>query len=286
MLRKKIIIAVIIVIAVASTAIFVYQRPTDTNAKSEITVGAIGSDSQTWQYIAKLSETKEKNIKIVVKNFTDGVSLNTATAEGQIDVNAFQSYAYYNAYNKSNKNNQLAALGTTYLEPMGIYSNKYKDIRDIPNGATIAIANNAANTSRGLRLLEKSGLITLQSDFGSLSGVNAIKNNPHHLKFKEIDDTTGPHVFKDPDIAAALIGNTIALEGKLNVLKDTIFYERINQSTKDNINILATTAKEKNNKKFKQLVQLYHSQAAQKYISRKFDNTKIEVNKPISYLSN
>jgi len=85
---------------------------------------------------------------------------------------------------------------------------------------------------------------------------------------------------------AALIGNTIALEGKLNVLKDTIFYERINQSTKDNINILATTAKEKNNKKFKQLVQLYHSQAAQKYISRKFDNTKIEVNKPISYLSN
>jgi len=286
MTRKKILIAAIAVIVVVGVAIFAYQRSTDTNTKSEITVGAIGSDAQTWQYIAKLPETKEKNIKIVVKNFTDGVALNTATAEGKIDVNAFQSYAYYDAYNKSNKNNQLSVLGTTYLEPMGIYSNKYKAIKDIPDGATIAIANNAANTARGLRLLEKSGLITLQSNFGSLSGVNAIKSNPHRLKFREIDDTTGPRVFKDDDIAAALIGNTIALEGKLNVLKDTIFYERINQSTKDNINILATASKEKNNKQFKQLVQLYHSQTVQKYVSRKFDNTKIEVKKPISYLSN
>lgn len=286
MLRKKLLIAAIAIIVVAGVAIFAYQRSAGTNTKSEITVGAIGSDAQTWQYIAKLPETKKKNINIVVKNFTDGVSLNTATAEGKIDVNAFQSYAYYDAYNKSNKNNQLAVLGTTYLEPMGIYSNKYKTIKDIPDGATIAIANNAANTARGLRLLEKSGLITLQSNFGSLSGVNAIKSNPHRLKFREIDDTTGPRVFKDDDIAAALIGNTIALEGKLNVLKDTIFYEKINQSTKDNINILATASKEKNNKQFKQLVQLYHSQAAQKYISRKFDNTKIEVKKPISYLSN
>ncbi|WP_294977308.1 MetQ/NlpA family ABC transporter substrate-binding protein [uncultured Leuconostoc sp.] len=286
MLRKKILIAAIAVIVVVGVAIFAYQRSTGTNTKSEITVGAIGSDAQTWQYIAKLPETKKRNINIVVKNFTDGVALNTATAEGKIDVNAFQSYAYYDAYNKSNKNNQLSVLGTTYLEPMGIYSNKYKAIKDIPDGATIAIANNAANTARGLRLLEKSGLITLQSNFGSLSGVNAIKSNPHRLKFREIDDTTGPRVFKDDDIAAALIGNTIALEGKLNVLKDTIFYEKINQSTKDNINILATASKEKNNKQFKQVVQLYHSQAAQKYISRKFDNTKIEVKKPISYLSN
>ncbi|MGY3743384.1 MetQ/NlpA family ABC transporter substrate-binding protein [Leuconostoc inhae] len=267
MTRKKILIAAIAVIVVVGVAIFAYQRSTDTNTKSEITVGAIGSDAQTWQYIAKLPETKEKNIKIVVKNFTDGVALNTATAEGKIDVNAFQSYAYYDAYNKSNKNNQLSVLGTTYLEPMGIYSNKYKAIKDIPDGATIAIANNAANTARGLRLLEKSGLITLQSNFGSLSGVNAIKSNPHRLKFREIDDTTGPRVFKDDDIAAALIGNTIALEGKLNVLKDTIFYEKINQSTKDNINILATASKEKNNKQFKQLVQLYHSQTVQKYVS-------------------
>ena len=128
---------------------------------------------------------------------------------------------------------------------MGIYSEKYDSIDDIPDGLTIAIANNAANTARGLKLLAKAGLITLKDNFNSLSGVNDIKSNPHNFKFKEIDYTTGPRVIKDNSIAAALIGNTIALEGKLNVLKDSLYYEKINQSTKDNINILATAENRK-----------------------------------------
>lgn len=253
-------ISLIIVIIFAFIAIFLVRNQTSSgNDKNEITIGSIGSDAQIWNYIAKLPETKQKGIKIKVKNFTDGVSLNTSTAQGKIDVNAFQSYAYLAAYNKSSTKNKLGVIGTTYLEPMGIYSSQYKKISEIPDGATIAIANNAANTARGLRLLEKAGLITLKSSFGSLSGINEIKSNPHDFKFKEIDDTTGPRVIKDNTIAAALIGNTVALEGKLNVLKDSLYHEKIDQSTKDNINILATAKKNQSNKNFKKLISLYHS---------------------------
>ena len=43
-----------------------------------------------------------------------------------------------------------------------------------------------------------------------------------------IDDTTSVRVLDDADLIA--IGNTIALEGGLNVLKDALFYEkRMNQ---------------------------------------------------------
>ncbi|WP_220739441.1 MetQ/NlpA family ABC transporter substrate-binding protein [Leuconostoc miyukkimchii] len=284
--RKIIISAAVLVVAVGGvSAILLNSKAAQTENKNQITIGAIGSDSQVWSHIAKLPETKKANIRIKVKDFSDGVSLNTATAQGKIDVNAFQSYAYYVAYNKSNASEKLAVLGTTYLEPMGVYSDKYKTIKDIPDGATIAIANNAANTARGLRLLATSGLITLKPNFGSLSGVNDILSNPRHLKFKEIDDTTGPRVIKDSQVDAALIGNTVALEGKLNVLKDAIIYEKINRSTKDNINILATSNKEKNNQNFKKLVKLYHSAAAQKYIKKTFDGTKVEVKEPISYLT-
>lgn len=284
--RKIIISAAVLVVAVGGvSAILLNSKAAQTENKNQITIGAIGSDSQVWSHIAKLPETKKANIRIKVKDFSDGVSLNTATAQGKIDVNAFQSYAYYVAYNKSNASEKLAVLGTTYLEPMGVYSDKYKTIKDIPDGATIAIANNAANTARGLRLLATSGLITLKPNFGSLSGVNDILSNPRHLKFKEIDDTTGPRVIKDSQVDAALIGNTVALEGKLNVLKDAIIYEKINRSTKDNINILATSDKEKNNQNFKKLVKLYHSAAAQKYIKKTFDGTKVEVKEPISYLT-
>ncbi len=45
------------------------------------------------------------------------------------------------------------------------------------------------------------------------------------FNLKEIDDTTGPRVLKSTDLV--LIGNTIALTGHLNVLKDSIYHEQV-----------------------------------------------------------
>ncbi|WP_251547747.1 MetQ/NlpA family ABC transporter substrate-binding protein [Limosilactobacillus caecicola] len=250
--------------------------------KKEITVGTIGPDVQVWQHIAKSKQAKKAGLKIRVKSFTDPVSLNKATASGEIDVNAFQSWSYLQTYNKENKTAQLAALGTTYLEPMGIYSDRYHKLSEIPDGATVAIANNPANTARGLLLLQSAGLIKLKSGFTSTSGTNMIASNPHHLKFKEIDDTTGPRVLKSTDLV--LIGNTIALTGHLNVLKDSIYHEKVNQTTKNNINVLATAKKNRNNKTYKKLVTLYHNKQIQAWITKKYQGTKVEVNKPLSYL--
>nr|WP_125565561.1 MetQ/NlpA family ABC transporter substrate-binding protein [Companilactobacillus insicii] len=247
-----------------------------------ITIGSQGSDLEIWQHIAKSPQAKKAGLKIKVKEITDGTQLNKATIEGQVDVNAFQSWSYYLAYNKQNPNGKLAALGTTYLEPLGIYSKKYKKTADIPDGTTIAIANNPANTSRDLLLLQKAGLITLNKGFDALSNTKDIKSNPKNLKFKEIDDTTGPRVLNDVDVV--LISNTVALDGGLHVLTDSIYHENVDQSTKNNVNILATAEKNKNNKQYKKLVKLYHNKTIQKYIKKKYYGTKIEVNKPLSYL--
>ncbi|MDR7663274.1 MetQ/NlpA family ABC transporter substrate-binding protein [Limosilactobacillus fermentum] len=247
-----------------------------------VTVGAIGPDVQVWQHIAKSKAAKKAGIKINVKSFTDPIGLNKATASGEIDVNAFQSWSYLETYNKQNKKAQLAALGTTYLEPMGIYSKRYKKVSDLPNGATIAIANNPANTARGLLLLQSAGLITLKKGFGVTSGTNEIASNPRHFKFEEIDDTTGPRVLNSVD--AVLIGNTIALTGHLNVLTDSIYHEKIDQTTKNNINILATAKKNAHNQTYLKLVKLYHNQQIQEWIKKKYQGTKVEVNKPLSYL--
>ncbi|MFD1125190.1 MetQ/NlpA family ABC transporter substrate-binding protein [Lentilactobacillus raoultii] len=252
------------------------------SANSTITVGSQGSDYDIWNHIAKSPQAKKLGLKIKTKQITDGVQLNNATAQGSVDVNAFQSYAYLKAYNQEHKKNQLAALGTTYLEPLGIYSDKYKHINQIPNGATVAIANNPANTARGLLLLQSAGLIKLKKHFGTLGNTTDIASNPKHLKFKEIDDTTGPRVLHTVDVV--LISNTVALEGHLNVLKDSIFHEKIDLSTRSNINVLATAKKNRHHKTYQKLVKLYHEPAIQKYIKDQYDGTKVEVNKPLSYL--
>ena len=278
-------IALVVIIAAFFALRLTSSRQTAKSQTTTVTVGSIGPDVQVWQHIAKSSQAKKLGLKIKVKAFTDGPSLLRATSDGSIDVSAFASWACLEAYNKSKSNTGLqVALATTYLEPMGIYSSKYKKLSDLPKGATIALANNAANEARGLLLLQSAGLIKLKKNFDSASGnTNDIVSNPKKFKFKLIDDTTGPRIIKSVD--AVLIGNTIALAGNLNVLKDSLYHEKIDQSTKNNINVLATAKKNKNNAAYKKLGKLYHNKQIQKWIAKKYSGTKVEVNKPVSYLT-
>lgn len=278
-------IALVVIIAAFFALRLTSSRQTAKSQTTTVTVGSIGPDVQVWQHIAKSSQAKELGLKIKVKAFTDGPSLLRATSDGSINVSAFASWAYLEAYNKSKSNTgQQVALATTYLEPMGIYSSKYKKLSDLPKGAIIALANNAANEARGLLLLQSAGLIKLKKNFDSASGnTNDIVSNPKKFKFKLIDDTTGPRIIKSVD--AVLIGNTIALAGNLNVLKDSLYHEKIDQSTKNNINVLATAKKNKNNAAYKKLGKLYHNKQIQKWIAKKYSGTKVEVNKPVSYLT-
>lgn len=278
-------IALVVIIAAFFALRLTSSRQTAKSQTTTVTVGSIGPDVQVWQHIAKSSQAKKLGLKIKVKAFTDGPSLLRATSDGSINVSAFASWAYLQAYNKSKSNTgQQVALATTYLEPMGIYSSKYKKLSDLPKGATIALANNAANEARGLLLLQSAGLIKLKKNFDSASGnTNDIASNPKKFKFKLIDDTTGPRIIKSVD--AVLIGNTIALAGNLNVLKDSLYHEKIDQSTKNNINVLATAKKNKNNAAYKKLGKLYHNKQIQKWIAKKYSGTKVEVNKPVSYLT-
>ncbi|CCF29853.1 MetQ/NlpA family ABC transporter substrate-binding protein [Weissella confusa] len=269
-------------VAVAGVAL---QFSTVNVHADKVTVGSVTSDADIWRHIAKSPAAKKADLQIKVKEFTDGATLNRATASGQVDVNAFQSYSYFLAFNKQTTTSKLAALGTTYIEPLGIYSDQYKKVDEIPDGATIAIARDNADAARGLRLLANAGLITLKSDFSALSGVSDIADNPHHFDFKEIDDTTGVSLLKnDKSVAAVLISNSVSQAGGLNVLKDSIYHESINTSTKDNINILATRQSQANNKTYKKLVKLYHNASEQKWVTDKYHGTKVEVKKSLSYL--
>lgn len=248
----------------------------------KVVIGSMGSDAQIWKHIAQSQAAKDAKLDIEVKEINGGIETNNATKEGEVDVNAFQSWAYLVSYNKESKAD-LKAIATTYLEPMGIYSKKFKSINEVTDGALVALADNPANTARGLKLLEASGLIKLKADFNDALGtVNDITSNPKNLKFELIDDKTGPRVIQD--VGLVLIGNTIALEGGLNVLKDSLFHEEISQATKNNINVLVTSSDKANDKGLQKLADLYHNEDTQKYIKDEFGGTKVEVKEPVSYL--
>ncbi|MNJ57965.1 NLPA lipoprotein [compost metagenome] len=67
-------------------------------------------------------------------------------------------------------------------------------------------------------------------------------------------------------------------------MKDSLFHEEISEDTRNNINVLVTSADKKDDPGILKLGELYHSEDTQKYIETEFGGTKVAVNKPISYL--
>lgn len=245
-----------------------------------VKIASVGSDADIWRHIAESEQAKKAGLKIEVQEINGGVPLNESVADGTVDANAFQSIGYLQGFNEANSN-KLVPVGTTYIEPMGLYSKKVKSLNDLPNGAKVALPDNPYNTTRALRLLESAGLIKLSSDFKDGTGTPSdIVENKKNLEFLLIDDTTSIRVLDDTDLIA--IGNTIALEGGLNVLKDSLFYEKADASTITSINVIAVKAENADKEEYKKLVDLYHDPEIQKYISEQFAGTKVEVKKPVS----
>lgn len=249
----------------------------------KIVLGSVGSDVQIWQYIAASQQARDLGLNIEVKEINDGVALNQAVLDQEIDVNAFQSWAYFKAFNQLH-NHQLQAIATTYLEPMGLYSKRYKALQDLPEGAVVAIPNDVANTSRALKLLAQAKLIELKPSFNSISGsVNDIQKNPKNIRIKTVKGAQGPRVLDEVDVVA--IGNTTALESGLNVLKDSIAHETVQDKIKENINLLVVHKNNANDRNLNKLNQLYHQPFVTAYIDQHFGGTKLEIDQPVATLN-
>ena len=279
----KSLLALSTVVALAACGNQTTSNSTTSNSNTglkTVKVASVGSDADIWRHIAETDQAKKAGLKIEVEELNGGVPLNQAVAEGSVDANAFQSIGYLHGFNASNSS-KLTPIGTTYIEPMGLYSKKVKSLNDLANGAKIAIPDNPYNTTRALRLLETAGLIKLSADFKEGTGTPSdIVENKKNFEFLLIDDTTSVRVLDDADLIG--IGNTIALEGGLNVLKDALFYEKADASTITSINVIVVKSGNESNDDYKKLVDLYHDAEVQKFISDKFQGTKVEVKKPIS----
>ena len=231
-------------------------------------------------YIAESDAATEAGLAIEVISIDgDGVQTNTATAEGEVDANAFQNLGYMETFNE-NSTNQLVPIATTYREPMGIYSDQYTAIDQVAEGDLVGISTNSASQARELSVLAGAGIITLVDDFDPNAGtINDIAENPLNLEFIEVDELQLARSL--PDLNLAVIGNTIALESGLNVTKDAIYVEELDEHANGTINVIATAAGNEDDENLQKLSALYHSDEDQTFIAETFDGTKLEVEIPI-----
>ncbi|AKN31758.1 metal ABC transporter substrate-binding protein [Clostridium carboxidivorans P7] len=168
--------------------------------KKSIKIGMRADSLDYGNEAAKALKQKGYDVKVVT--FNDSIGPDTALGEGSIDANIYQHEPYLQNYNKSNKTNFVMVKPKLWAPVFGMYSSKYKDYKELPDGATIGLCNDATNQSRGLNLLNEIGLIKLPADKKSPSIYDVKDNaavNPKKFKFIEADMQTLPQSLKDVD---------------------------------------------------------------------------------------
>ncbi len=145
-------------------------------------------------------EAKARGLDVEVVEFSDWTTPNVALAAGDLDLNFFQHAPFLANANKQS-GTSLVVVAPGILANLGLYSLKHKSFDEIPDGGSVAIANDPVNQGRGLLLLQKAGLIKLKDDVGFLGTVDDITENPRHLKFTEVEGPQLARITGDVDLA-------------------------------------------------------------------------------------
>ncbi|WP_105956718.1 MetQ/NlpA family ABC transporter substrate-binding protein [Apilactobacillus quenuiae] len=237
------------------------------NSGHTVKLGIMGGDKRVWNPIA--DRLKKKGINLQLVSFTDYSQPNGALQNHEVDINAFQNFAFQDNWNAAHKSN-IVSIGKTVFSPLTLYSQKVKSLGDLKDGASIAVANDVTNEARGLKLLDSAGLIKL--DNSALPSTKNIKENKKHLKIVPIDASQTPRSLSDED--AAVVNGNFALDAKLPN-KDELFTEKTNKGAIPYINIISANKSDKNNKYYKAVVKEYQSDATKKLLNKLYKGKNI-----------
>jgi D-methionine transport system substrate-binding protein len=196
-------------------------------------------------------------------------------------VNAFQHLAFLSQFIAENNVN-IVPIGSTVVAPLGLYSEKYKDVSEIPNGSKIAVPNDPANLGRGLKVLQQAGLIELREDVGLYPTVKDIVKNPKNIEIVEVVAQQTPRVL--PDVAASIINGGIAGQAGYT-LADAIFHDDPNsKDTLPYVNVFATLEKNKDNEAYKTIAEIYQTEEVAKAVEEDTKGASIVTKVPVPEL--
>ena len=200
----------------------------------------VGATNPEW---VKFKQDAEKaGIYVDIVDFQDYTSENPALDSGELDLNEFQHLLYLANYNVSNKKD-LQPIGGTAIYPLGVYSTKVKDIKDLKQGDTVTIPNDETNQARAIGVLKAAGLVTLKGDWTAFSTPADINEAKSKVKVTPLKAEQVATTLKDPTIAAGVINNDYVADES--------------EEARPYINVWVARKADVNNETYKKLVSIY-----------------------------
>lgn len=243
---------------------------------SDGTVITVGASPSPHAEILKAveDEIKSAGYELKVVEYNDYVQPNVALSEGDLDANYFQHKPYLDNYNQENGTDLVSAVAI-HFEPMGIYAGKSSDIKNVPDGAKIAVPSDATNEARALLLLQDQGVLKLKDGAGLEATKNDIAENPHNVEFVEVEAASVPRTLQDADFG--VINGNYALSAGLDTTATLASEGADSEAAKTYANIVAVRKGEDATEKTKALVKALTSDTAKKFIEDTYKGSVIPV---------
>ncbi len=236
-----------------------------------IVVGA--SPSPHAEILAQAQPILEKEgYTLEIKEYNDYVQPNVALYAGDLDANYFQHQMYLDQFNEEN-DMDLVSAGMIHYEPFGIYAGKTASLEELPDGAQVAVPNDATNEARALLLLQAAGVLTLNEDAGVAATKQDIVDNPKNIDIIEMEAAQLPRSLQDVDLA--VINGNYAIPAGLKV-SDALAVEDSNSVGATTYgNVVAVRNGHENDEKIQALVNALKSDEVTQFIEENYEGAVV-----------
>lgn len=220
---------------------------------------------------------EKEGVDLEIVTFDDYILPNKNLAQGDIDANYFQHIPYFNLAVKEN-NYKFANAGGIHIEPMGLYSKRIKDIKDLEDGATVITSNSESDWGRIITILQDADLVKVKDGVDlETATFEDIEENPKNLKFvHNINPEVLATTYNNDEADLIAINANFAYSAGLNPVNDSVLLESDNSPY---VNIVAVREEDKDNENIKKLIDALHSKEIQDWILEKWDGSVKPVDK-------
>lgn len=246
------------------------QKANVEDDKNTIKLGVTGNEVEVWNHVKE--ELAKDDIELEIVSFGDYTRPNLSLSEGEIDINSFQHYAFFDKF-KEDHDLDITVLAETVIAPIGLYSTKIENVEDLEKGAKVAIPNDGTNGGRALILLQTAGILEVDPAAKNLPTLKDITSNPLEIEIIEVDAATTPRSLED--VALAAINSGVAVDAGFIPTEDAIFLEPVNDDSKPYINIFAVKTEDKDNPLYKKLVEVYHTDEVKDLIEKVYKGSQV-----------
>ncbi len=242
---------------------------------AELTVIATANPHEVILNEAKPILLSKYNIELNIIETEDYYTPNRAVSDGDADANFFQHVPFFDN-EKAENGYKISNVGGIHIEPFGFYSNKYKSLDELPDGAHIITSNSVADHGRILEILAKEGLITLKDGVDSLSATKEdIVDNPRNFDFSiEVNPEQLTNALEDPQADLVAINGNYAIGAGLKPSTDALLLEQADQNN-PYVNIVVCQEGKEDDSRIKALVEVLQSDEIVNFIKEKWSDGSV-----------